>query len=505
MKKKLLAIVTITGALALSGCSFFDILTSSTSVAPWTGEKQKLQYTLEDLSPVHYYDLAYMPTHGNPKLLVLPITFKDSDKYINEEEKVTIRERLEKMAFGNEEDTGWYSISSYYEAESFGKCKIEGEVADWYESNSYYDSVDTTEKTTSLVKQAVNDWKIKNPSKVKDFDSNNDGFIDGVMAIYGGPNYKNARGKAASNSNMWAYTSWFEEQPNLASPNGNAYVWASYDFMDEDNTHEVVVDTHTYIHEMGHVMGLDDYYDYATDNAWAGGYSMQDYNVGGHDPYSLISFGWVEPYVPTESATITIKPFVTSGDVILLSQNFSANSPFDEYILIELYSPTGVNEHDSEYQYQNKYPIGPNRVGVRIWHVDSRLIKITEGRNRRGQTIKQYDIVNTIDPKSGSYIVGCTNTSYTGNPDTDAYCSVVSELRNYRLLELIRKGDYLHSKTEEYVSNNFLFRQGDTFSLTQYSGYFPNGNRLNNGSRFSWNIKIASLNNSEASITVTHD
>lgn len=509
MKKKWLAIVTIVGALSVSGCSFFNFITSSsegdTSIVPWTGEKQKLAFTNEDLSPVHYYDLAYMPTHGNPKLLVLPIAFKDTNRFLNEEQKETIKERLNLLAFGTSEDTGWYSISSYFEEESFGACKIEGEVADWYQSNYNYDSVNSTDITNTLIKAAINDWRSKNPDKIKDFDSNGDGFMDGVLAVYGGPNYKNAPGRSRSNTNMWAYTSWLETDANVDNPNANAYVWGSYDFMDSDNRYGMTIDAHTYIHEMGHVMGLDDYYDYAdSDEIWAGGFSMQDYNVGGHDPYSLMTFGWVKPYVPTSSASISIKPFATSGDVILLSPNFSSNSPFDEYLLIEYYAPVGVNARDSEHQYQEMYPLGPNVNGIRIWHIDSRLVRITESRNRRGQSVKQYTIVNTIEQGDGvSYIVGCTNTTYTGNKDTDAYCSIVSELRNFKLIELIRKGDYVASKTNEHISNSSLFKANDTFSISSYSGYFNNSNKFNNGSIFKWNIKIDSLNSEEAVITVS--
>ena len=505
MKKRLFILLSAVGALTLSGCSFFDMLTtsSSTSTVPWEGEKQELTYTQKELTPVHYYQVSYMPTTGNPKLLVLPIAFKDTNKYLSDEDKTAMKDKLELMAFGNKEDTGWYSISSYYETESYGACKIEGEVADWYESTYSYEGVTASETTSNLIKAAVADWKSKNPGKDKEFDSNNDGYIDGILAIYGGPNYKNATGRARNNDNMWAYTSWLETDSDLNNPSANSFIWASYDFMDADTTNGVVIDTHTYIHEMGHVMGLDDYYDYAnTDDVWAGGFSMQDYNVGGHDPYSMMSLGWVKPYVPTSSTTITIKPFVSSGDVILLSPDFSANSAFDEYVLLEYYSPTGVNEHDSKYQYMNKYPLGPDKEAIRIWHIDARLLKITEG-SKRGQTVKQYSITNTIDPNEGSYIVGCTNTTYTNNKETNAYCSLASELRNYKLVELIRKSDYTGTKTNEYINNSFLFKAGDTFSLSQYSGYFRNNNKFNNGSKCSWSVKINYINSVEASISVS--
>ena len=252
---------------------------------------------------------------------------------------------------------------------------------------------------------------------------------------------------------------------------------------------------------MGHVFGLDDYYDYAHKGEWAGSYSMQDYNVGGHDPYSLMSLGWVKPYVPTYSTSITIKPFESSGDVILISPDFSSNSAYDEYLLIELYSPTGTNERDSKHQYGSSYPIGPSKVGIRLWHVDARLLKITKSQ-RQSKTVEYYNIVNTIDPTEGKYIVGCSNTTYVeGQKETNEYCSLASELRDYKLLELIRRNDYKAGQVKNAVSNDDLFKAGDSFSASQYTGYFGNG-RLNNGSRINWTIRVDALSNDEATITV---
>ena len=504
MKKNLFALFVIVSSLALTGCSFFDFITTSnnSSYSPWEGGKQELTYTQKALKENNYYtNYDSMPTTGNPKLLVLPIAFKNTCDFLDDEQKVQVKSDLNKMAFGTNDDTGWYSITTFYQAESYGECNIQGEVADWYNCNYRYQDVNNSDITATIIKDAVNYWKINNPSKVKDFDSDNNGYLDGVLAIYGCPNYKNS---SSVSSNMWAYTSWIEETPNVANPNVNVFIWASYDFMDTDNSHGMVIDGHTYIHEMGHVMGLDDYYDYGSDTkVWAGGFSMQDYNVGGHDPYSMLVYGWVDPYVPTSSASITLSPFESSGDLILLSPDFSSNSAFDEYILVEFYTPTGVNERDSKYQYASKYPMGANKPGIRIWHVDSRLLKLNETK-KRGKDVTTYTITNTIDPEDGSYTVGCTNTSYIpGDPKgTNSYCSLVSELRDYKLLELIRRGDYLGNKTEEYFSDNYLFKAGDTFTLKQYSGYFKNLNKFNNGSRFNWTIRIDSVSDTSAKISV---
>ena len=145
------------------------------------------------------------------------------------------------------------------------------------------------------------------------------------------------------------------------------------------------VDPRVFIHEMGHMFGINDYYDTTvhdeqtgltvTQSYIDGGFNMQDENVGAHDPYSMLLFGWIDPYIITDECTIEINPIASSGDVILLSATgLAGNSPFDEYLLIELYTPTGLNEFDSN-EYDPLYALqGPQTAGCRIWHVDARLV-----------------------------------------------------------------------------------------------------------------------------------
>ena len=102
---------------------------------------QKLTYTQNELKGLHYFGVDYMPTSGNPKLLILPIAFTDTSEFLTSEQMDEMIIKLNRAAFGTKEETGWYSISSFYEEESYGKCKIEGEVADWYQSGYAYDSI----------------------------------------------------------------------------------------------------------------------------------------------------------------------------------------------------------------------------------------------------------------------------------------------------------------------------------------------------------------------------
>ena len=271
--------------------------------------------------------------------------------------------------------------------------------------------------------------------------------------------------------------------------------------MYEDTSH-CTIDAHTYIHEMGHVLGLDDYYDYSYyGNQPAGGFSMQDYNVGGHDPFSKMALGWVEPYAPTSNSIITINRFQETGDLIVLSPDF-IGSPFDEYLILELYSPTGLNEFDSLYKYQNAYPQGPTDVGIRLWHVDARMRGTYVNDNQLYFDGSKY--YNEFDLNSSPYgfALSMSNTTYGSSAD-EGYAAIFTSDYNYDLLALIRNNKANDIKMEKILSNDCLFKQGDTFSMSEYSSSFPNIGKLNSGLDLGFSFEITSLNELSATIKIT--
>ena len=467
--------------------------------------KQEMNYLQEDLSDHSVYQIDAIPSTGSPKMIVIPIWFTDSTNYISTSEKTTVKEDIAKAYFGTNEETGWRSVKTYYQEESHNKLTLDGVVTDWY-SCGYRSSSVSESNTTSIVKNATNWFKTNNPDTYNDYDTNNDGYLDALVLIYAAPDYISSSSK---NDNLWAYCYWIQESNNdLSNPIPNVFFWASYDFMYGRNNPKVGsygggdtrycnIDTHTYIHEMGHIFGLNDYYDYNNGYSAAGGFSMQDYNVGGHDPYSVMSLGWASPYVPVDTITIEINPFQQSGDLILLSPNFR-NSPFDEYLLIELYTPTGLNEFDANNTYQNAYPQGPSLPGCRIWHVDARLA-----------TYQSKSFVLETDPsiyETKQYVNAFTNSTFVSSDDgrgsvlasssTDSYA-------NYRELQLIRKNYLTDPKCDEVLSYSNLFVTGDTFDMNTYAKVFYNNGKLNNGKQLGYRVSFDSVTSTKATITIT--
>ncbi len=476
--------------------------------------KAKSIFNYKSIQNNSIYRLSYSPSTGDSNLLIIPIWFNDSSDYIATSKKESIRNDIRLAYFGNEEETGWESVSSYYKKDSYNKLNLIGEVTPWYEINrsstEFYEESSGGKLTNQLVSDAVNWYKgISGKQNLLDFDKDHDGYLDGVMLIYGSPNYRSL--DIINAGNMWAYAFWLQDpyKKNVDNPGPNAFFWASYDYMYSkgidalertgktnygygDSTY-CKIDAHTYIHEMGHILGLVDYYDYSDETSPGGLFSMQDGNMGDHDPFSKLALGWVDPYIPLTNKTFTIKNLTEYGELVLLKPNSLYTSPFDEYILLELYSPNGLNKFDVDHAYLDNDK-GPSGVGVRVWHVDARLFSIT-ATDPFGNPTKGYI---TNNPEYGR-IMSATSNSTSGTQAVSWAGSFY-----YNTLQLIRRSKIMDYKTKSVLSSSDLFKKGDTFSLADYSSQFVNGSigKLNNGASFNWKIAFDQISLTEMTITL---
>ena len=161
MKKRLALLLPLLG-LALSSCSFNDIVirsssqeASSSSNVPTSSSSKPattLPSTYESLAKRSIYELSSIPTSvTETKFLVIPVWFANSSTLVSGT-KPDIRGRIQKAFFGSEEETGWHSVKTYYERESHGKKVIEGVVSEWYESpkNAEYYAGSVDESTLTV-------------------------------------------------------------------------------------------------------------------------------------------------------------------------------------------------------------------------------------------------------------------------------------------------------------------------------------------------------------------
>ncbi len=422
-----------------------------------------------------------------------------------------VREDIRTAYFGTNEETGWRSVKTFYEEESQGTLTIEGTVSEWYEitsKHSSYGSGTTGGQKTSLLVKTATKWYFDNhPEETrKDYDCDGDGFLDGVMLIYGAPDYTGFWG--SDMSNLWAYTSFTQSGSNHNNPNVNAFFWASYDFMYGSNiaashtglsssagyatgdTRFVNIDSHTFIHEMGHMFGLDDYYDYEGKYTPAGGFSMQDQNVGGHDPFSSFALGWGQAYIPTESITINLKPFTSSGEMIILSSSWNEyNSPYDEYLVLEYFTADGLNELDTTYTYGGSSPFGTKTPGIRLWHVDARLGYWTGYDSSNNLTFEYAGTTNPLDVTQD--INTMVSNSYHGNH------------KDCNLLQLIRNSKTASYNNKTKLKAEYLFREGESFDMETYKSQFVNSGKLNNNKTLGFSFTVDAVQSEYVTVTVT--
>ena len=473
-------------------------VTATHSVEVLNMVKTDIAQTYNTYSKHTAYGTVCCPLEGNVKLLVIPTWFTDSNNYIATSKKETVRSDIQKAYFGTTTETGWHSVSSYYFEESSGALNLSGTVSEWWNCNLSSDDVKPEDYDTgALVKRAAK-WYFENHTDTKtDYDSDHDKYFDGVMLIYGCPNYATLR---ESQNNLWAYCYWVNNPSGTTSdPGVNVYFWASYDFMyDSSNASShtgnnyyyygsdcshCTIDAHTYIHEMGHVLGLEDYYDYAQATSPAGGFSMQDYNVGGHDAFSVMAFGWADPYIPTASCDITINDFQSSRDMILLTPSWnSKDSPFDEYLLLELFTPTGLNYNDCTYAYGGGSK-GPTTPGIRLWHVDARLMD-------------QYGNIHVDATKNAIYGLLNNTSSVDVRPCPGSY--IDENYQSYNLLQLIRNNTSATTTSTSFLSNSDLFtaQSGkNTFSMSAFRNQFVDGTTLDKGVSLGWSFTVTAITN----------
>lgn len=421
--------------------------------------------TLPILTEVTKYDEMpiSIPSTGTVKGLVVPINFLDDSFTAQELTDLTI-------AFnGSATETGWESVKTYYQESSYQKLNLSFTILPAFQTGkniSYYEAMyeeDYPEDEIMAAVLAYYDGSID----FSEYDSDDDGEIDAIYLIYAAPvDYED-------DSLWWAWVTYFyEEEPTTYDGvSVNYYMWAGadfmYDVMDDNETEwsyddvYVTVNSTTYVHETGHLLGLDDYYDYDLDNGPAGGLGgadMMDMAVGDHNAATKYLLGWIDPTIITDSTTIQLESFGTTVSAYIIYKD--EVSPFSEYIIIEFFTPDGLN--DITKGYCGLF----STYGVLIYHVDARMdSSIGDSGNEIYDTPFSFNN-STSDHKFIRIIEGDGNNSIE---------------------------DTSYSEYGEYASNDDLFQLNDV--LSSYTWY--------DGTSIGYTILVTAMTSSGASVTIT--
>ena len=254
------------------------------------------------------------------------------------------------------------------------------------------------------------------------FDSDGNDIIDAVVMI-------NTLDIDSETNFNWAYRYWnlltddegyYYEYDGVSA---NDYLWASYQFVLETtdamgNTiyKDSVTNTYTYIHEFGHVLGADDYYDTTYVSEPLAGYDIMDSMLGDHNAYTKFNYGWLTSarlIVAEESVTLTMKDFSKNGDAVIIANDWDESlGAYQEYFIVVYYTNTGLNGGDNGYFDEN---------GIVVYHVNASLYKEVEG------TQTYYDVYYNNTDISDTYYGTEENLIELVNNTTYGYTFGVGE------------------------------------------------------------------------------
>ena len=447
---------------------------------------------------------------GENNLLVVPLKIKGYEEYATSENLKKINDSF--FLEDSLNTLGYYSLSEYYKISSYNKLNIKGEVTPWIDLDLTTKEISSssisnytldcgtyfpTEKAINYIKENLNIDLTK-------YDNDKDGFIDGVYFIYGCPTFLDD--SSLSPSTFWNFTYYNvlnKDKASISSPVLMTYSWSSFDMLSKGSD-KTKLDTHTYIHEFGHQLGLNDYYD--TSNSGGlnpytspmGGLDMMDNNVGDHSAFSKFALGWINPFVVSGdigSVEVEIGSLIESGECIILPTSNYNNTPFDEYLMIEYIKNDSINKVDST----NGYPS--------TFYTDGRIIRFYSKNGIRITHIDARSVDTNLDYTDNINDMVMTKFSNTASTKQGYYCPLNNN--SYVLTSLISANSSRNTLGTFFVANNTdLYNASSTIDFTSNSNSsrassLPyNSNRFNDGNVFNYSIKIDSISESKASIKI---
>lgn len=414
---------------------------------------------VKDVTDQGYY-LDGCPTVGSPAILVIPVDFTD----IGGASKGYSINNIVSAFNGGAGETDYYSVHDYYYVSSYGKLDMDITVVnEWFVpkyTSSYYKeaTMDYYGDTVAIGDQLVMDEALAYLSGIMDlskFDSDGNGIIDAVVLV------TTLEIDDSSDFN-WAYRYWniytndegyYYEYDGVSA---NDYLWASYSFMHEsydsegyvDYTDTSVMNTYTYIHEMGHILGADDYYNTGGYGEHPmDGFDVMDGMTGDHNAFTKFNLGWLTSsrlVTTSGSVTLTLDAFAKAGDTIIIANNWNSElGAYQEYYIVVYYTSEGLNGDDAGYF---------TRDGIVVYHVNASLYS----EEYDGEIY--YDIYNNNTDPSDSY----------GTTDN--------------LIEFVKS-----------TEGNFTFAEGDTLPTVTDD----------QGNTLCYTFTVDSIENGQATITFT--
>ena len=310
-----------------------------------------------------------LPCTGTTHILMFAVSFPDcahSEGYTTDQ--------IWEMSFGPEDTSSkaypLESIAAYYERASYGRLHMEGDVYQYTAKNSIDSYVESYGSPDALMEEMLSAFDSE--IDYTKYDVNTNGVMDTVIVALPG----DAAGRDANGDGQedwWPCSGGYGGRRTYDGVRGGNLCIGAWALSDRSGFNS------TWVHELGHAMGLPDYYKYEnTQDGYYGlngdaGLEMMDDAFGDMSAFSKLMYGWYtdqEAQVYTGGTqTFTLQSSQSAPGVIIIPRG-DLNDCHSEYFLLEYATPDANNK----YTFYNNVSYRTFRNGgIRVMHCNAEL------------------------------------------------------------------------------------------------------------------------------------
>ncbi|TAE86990.1 MAG: M6 family metalloprotease domain-containing protein, partial [Bacteroidetes bacterium] len=299
------------------------------------------------------------PPKGDRKVIVILVEYPDL--------RATVSKENFELLLNQPDYNGTGSFKDYYKAASNGQLNLTSIVYGWVMADSGYkyygrnSSPSYNAATRSLLLGAVRDANDSFGVDFSEFDSDDDGYCDGVIVMHAGIG---AEEVSAPNSGdyIWSFRSTLSETQR---PTYDGVQIASFAMFPEkrwQSGSNNIVGIGVLCHEFGHLLDLPDLYSTQNTNEGSGNFTLM---AGGpwlnnertpcnNDAWSRIQMGWVTPTIIKDTQLYKLPYAVVDSDMVY---QINTSRPNEYYLL--------------ENRQQKKFDAYLPARGLAIWHINT--------------------------------------------------------------------------------------------------------------------------------------
>jgi M6 family metalloprotease-like protein len=351
------------------------------------------------------------PTSGHIRVLALLIEYPDL-------QNTYPKSNFDSLLYGSNYNVGHGSFKTFYEISSDSQLTITVDVMGWFMADSnyiYYSNDSGSSRAADLVREAVDAAELAG-ANYANYDNDNDGDVDGILAVHSGPGAESGSRTQYIWSHRWVL--------NGGTQGAVFYdgVWVN-DYMINPETRGTLtnprmVDVGVFCHEFGHNIGLPDLYD--TDNSNGDSEGIGNWGLmsggtwlgNGHFPanfcaWSRIENGWETPTQLTigNSGSYTMNPASLTPNEIYQINTQNNN----EYFLLE---------NRQQRELDSLLP----GTGLAIWHINTNKTnfgnRVNADENLKGVDLEEADGNDDLDLENNR---GDNGDLYPGSSSTTRF------------------------------------------------------------------------------------